>query len=253
MKKIVLMVVMCMLVLGSNKVMAAVFEDNFDSYDTSGAPLNISEAGAAKWLAPDAAPTGPGYHQIMVGGWLGGKTEIANSYWGENADLTAYAKLPSAMADCTVSADAFKFPGYAESAGYYIVARATETSFVKLTVVDGGYIDGDEENPRCIYARLTDSDGGNSGDLYIGAWTQDSAISMTLTLNGSDVTASIINGSSSLNIAGTTTVLEAGTAGFGSASQWNYAIALFDNFVVTPEPTTMLILGLGMAFMRSRK
>jgi hypothetical protein len=79
---------------------------------------------------------------------------------------------------------------------------------------------------------------------------------MILNVNGSAVTATITNGSLTYNITDyATTVLDAGTAGFGSVSEWNYAIALFDNFTISeiPEPATMILMSIGLAVVRFRK
>jgi hypothetical protein len=252
-KKIVLVIVIALVMGVSNLYAGAtIFSDDFSTYnDGSGYPVTLNVAGADKWYVP--REDGGTYH-IGAGGWYGDRACVANSYWGENADLSAYAKISSAVSDCTVSADALASPGYESAAQYYIVARATETSFIKLSVMDGGQ--EEEDGPRALYARITDSDGGSTGDLYLGEWTTASAISMILNVNGSAVTATITNGSLTYNITDyATTVLDAGTAGFGSVSQWNYAIALFDNFTISeiPEPATMILMSIGLAVVRFRK
>jgi len=232
MKKIIVMLVV--FVISSMAGAAVLVEDNFDGYDYNVYGTTLHQQNAA-W-------NGAGADKVVFASWYPGQAYFNNGSWGDDTLRTAYTD--TGADDYTVSIDAYAVSGY--TCEKYAVARATDTQYIAAGVVNDG---------TNTYARIIDSTGASYGDYWFAGYDEALPTSISMTVDGANVSATFLHMGMTVTLDTTTTILTGGNAGFGGKYAWNYPLAKFDNFVVEaiPEPATMILLGLGSFVALKRK
>lgn len=213
------------------------FEDNFDSYSTV-TDANLSQISGV-W-STDPWFLGSSRY-VKVGSNWPGQAYYSNNYYGDTEMRLAEADTGEELTDYTVIVDAYWHETW--PCNMYAAARisgADDSNYIAAGATVGG---------GAVYAKAKDSAGNSFGDDYIAEYDANEPIEIKLSVNGSNVSATITHVNLSHTYNFTTTVTEPGSPGFGG--QINYAIdgskAYFDNFKVTGiacgDPGTLTLAG----------
>ena len=243
MMKKVLLVLVAMSFVALSVNAGVLFSDNFDY------------AVGATTLLPDinsswsTAPWGTSGNNVKLVSWIPDKAYFSNSTWGDNTMKLAHTNVGTG--DYSVSVDAYRY-NETYKMEWYAAGRVTDSTYIAAGAVVGSDINGTQH----VYARVIDSTGYASGDYWLAVWDPTKPISLELTLEGDQVVANFSHAGLTQQLCYTTSILNAGDAGFGGKNPWSYVLGLFDNFEVTsvPEPATIAMLGAGLlGLIRRRK
>lgn len=236
-KIIILSVTTVFILTGISSAETVLFEDNFDSYTTV-TDANLSQIS-------DVWSTDPwflgGSRYVKVGSNWPGQAYYSNNYYGDTELRLAEADIGEELTNYTVTVEAYRHETW--PCNMYAAARISGADDSNYVIAGAGIGGG------AVYAKAKDSDGVALGDYYVAAYEPNEPIEIRLSVNGSDVSATVTHMNSSETIEFTTTVTEPGSPGFGGQITYEDegAKAYFDNFRVTGlscgDPGTLTLKG----------